>query len=55
MLQAVNRFVLGMRGESNKFSHLQVFVMPMNIGVGVMDDVMCDLPDVPVGPHQVKK
>ena len=47
MLRLVDILVFSMRRESDEFCYLKIFIMLVDIGVGMMDDIVGYLPLAP--------
>lgn len=54
VLDPVNGFVLFVGREPDEPAEIKVFVVLVDVGVGVVDNIVGDLPDVAVGPEHVE-
>ena len=54
VLEPVDRLPLTMRRQPQQWRDRQVLIQPVNIGVGVMDRVVGDLPHIAIGTAQIE-
>ena len=55
MLDAMDRLEFGVWRKSDKFCYFQIFIMPLDICVCMMDHIVGDFPDIAICANQVKR